>query len=76
MKPASIGGGDFPAHNLGMSANEKVRKWHVMKRHVGLGLALLPIPTVCRGTDVGCRYGHIENLDAPTAYPVGHSRRV
>ena len=76
MEPASIRGGEFPAHDLGMSANEKVRERHGWNRDIGLRHPPLPIRQVCRGTDIGRGYGHIEDLDAPTAYPVGDSRRL
>jgi hypothetical protein len=75
-EPASIRGGEFPAHDLGMSSNEKVRERHVRKRFVGLGQPAIPILTVGRGADDGRCCGHIEDLDAPTAYPVGDRQWV
>jgi len=76
MEPTLIRGGKFPTHDLGMGANEKVRERHGRNRNVGLGHPPLPIPAVCLGTLIGCSRGHIENLYAPTAYPLGDSRRV
>ncbi len=76
METTLISGGKFPAHDLGVRADEKVRERHGRNRNVGLGHPPLPIPAVCLGTHIGRGCGHIENLDAPTAYPVGGSRRV
>ena len=76
MEPTLIRGGKFPTHNFGVRADEKVRERHGRNRNVGLGHPPLPIPAVCLGTLIGRSCGHIENLDAPTAYPVGGSRRV
>jgi hypothetical protein len=76
METAAIRGREFPAHNLGMSANEKVRKRHVGKRCVGLGQPSLPILKVGGNADACRRCGHIEDLDAPTAYPVGDTQWV
>ena len=73
MEPALICGGEFPAHDLGMSANEKVRERHDRNRYIGLRHSPLPILAVCLGTHIGRSCGHIEDLDAPTTYPVGGS---
>jgi hypothetical protein len=53
------------------SADEKVRERHVRKMCVGVGQPPLQILTVSRGTDIGRRRRHIENLHAPIAYAVG-----
>jgi len=76
MEPALIRGGEIPAHDLGMSANEKVGERHGRNRRIGSRHSLFPILQVCRGAGVSRRGGHIEDLDAPTAYPVGDRRWV
>jgi hypothetical protein len=75
-KPASICGGEVPTHDLSMSANEKVGEWHVRRRYIGPGEPPIPVLPVGRGTHVGRSHGHIEDLDAPTAYAIGDSCRV
>ena len=60
MKPTLISGGKFPAHNLGVRADEKVRERHGRSRNVGLGHPPLSIPAVCLGTLIGRSCGHID----------------
>ncbi|MGD8946782.1 MAG: hypothetical protein PVI62_08985 [Desulfobacterales bacterium] len=76
MEPTLIRGGEFPTHDLGVRADEKVGERHDRNRCIGLRHPALPIRAVCRGTDVGRRGGHIKDLDAPATYPVGGSRRI
>ncbi|MGD8716157.1 MAG: hypothetical protein PVG70_16515 [Desulfobacterales bacterium] len=76
MEPNLIRGGKFPTHDLGVRADEKVGERHERNRCIGLGHPPLPIPAVCLGTHIGCSHWYIEDLDAPTAYPVGGGWRV
>ncbi len=43
MEAAPIRGGELPAHDPGMSANEEVRERHGRSRHIGPRYPLLPI---------------------------------
>lgn len=74
LKAASICCGKFPSHDHGMSANEEVRKWHGGHWCTGPGRTFFPILTVCLRAYVSSRCRHIENGNAPSAYPVGHRR--
>ena len=76
MEPAFISSGEFPIHDFSMGTDEEVGERHDRDRRIGLRNPPLSIFAACRGADVGRSSGHIENIDAPAAYPVGRSRRV
>ena len=59
-----------------MSPNEKVRERHGRNRHAGLRHPPFSILTVGSRALVSGGCGHVEDLDAPTAYPVGYGRWV